>query len=130
MALSSTLGDMPKRIAILLTLATLGLIGCRGTSINRLVQESYPAHQERVCVLEGVLPESIPHVAVANVTVKPRGYGGDRKAKRALGNVARQLGAHVVQQTSFGNTMGAAEGTGVAVVVTAQASLPDECEWY
>ncbi len=115
----------------LLLLAIVLLAGCRGTTIDPLVQETYPPHEQRVCVLAGVLPDTIPHVAIANITVKPRGYGGDRKAKAALGKVARRIGAHVVQQTSFGNTMGAPEGYGVAVALTERVpSLPAECEWY
>ena len=119
------------RVYLASLLVLTALSGCRGTTIEALVQESYPPHGERVCIITGALPASVPHVAVANVEVKPRGYGGDRKAKAALGEAARRIGAHVVQQVSFGNMMGAAEGTGVAVVLTATPRLfPPECEWY
>jgi len=120
------------RTLIWSTLVLVVLAGCRGTTIDRLVEESYPPHEDRVCILAGQLPPAIEHRPIATVTVKPRGYGGDRKAKAALAKVARSLGARVVQQTSYGNTMGAAEGTGVAVVLVQPdgAALPPDCEWY
>ena len=119
-----------RALGALLTLSALAL-GCRGTSIERLVEQSYPPHQQQVCVVEGSLPETLAYTEIARVHVALNSYGGDRKAKRGLANAARRLGAQAVHRTSFGNTMGAPEGWGVAVVYDqAGQTPPAECEWY
>lgn len=109
----------------------LVLVGCRGTHIKPLVSQTYPAHDQKVCVLPHGLPPSVAHIEVASVKVELNSYGGDRRAKAGLAKAARSLGAHAVVKASFGNLMGAPEGDGVAVVLTAPSQqLPAECEWY
>ncbi len=115
---------------VTLSLTAVGT-GCRGTTVDPLVKETYPSHERKVCILKDDMPADFEHVAIANVPVEPNSYGGDRKAKRGLAKNARKLGADAVVKTSFWNTMGAPSGTGVAVVYKADnPQPPDGCEWY
>lgn len=105
--------------------------GCRGTHIKPLVDQTYPSHDRKVCVLTQDLPPGLAHVEIASIQVELNSYGGDRRAKAGLAKAARSLGAQAVVKASFGNMMGAPEGDGIAVVLTDPTQqLPAQCEWY
>lgn len=121
---------MNRAWLLLLTVVPL-LTGCRGTHIRALTTQTFPKHEDKVCVLASALPPEIPHVELAAIKVELNSYGGDRRAKAGLAKAARSLGAHAVVKTSFGNMLGAPEGDGIAVALTTPGTqLPQECEWY
>ena len=133
MSLGPALGTVAAMSKLTIVLMTLGFFasGCRGTTIDPLVKDTYPTHQRKVCILSGDLPAEIERVEIANIKVELNSYGGDRKAKRGLAKNARKIGADAVVKTSFWNTMGAPSGSGVAVVYKSpNPSPPTDCEWY
>ena len=109
----------------------VAMVGCRGTTVDPLVTETYPRHERKVCIMDGDLPSTFSHTEIANVTVELNSYGGDRKAKLGLAKTARKIGADAVIKTSFWNTMGAPSGSGTAVVYNGEnPEAPAECQWY
>ncbi len=99
--------------------------------VTKLSDTNYPTHNDKVCILEGFTPKGMELVPVADLEIKLKTYGGDKRGKTGLAKYARKLGAQAVVDAEIWNVMGGPRARGRAVrFASADAEPPPECQWY
>jgi hypothetical protein len=86
------------RLAICLIVFTLAACGVRTKTLMEANDEarSYPAHNHRVCLLAGNLPEEMHARKIGQITASKRSYGNEENLMTPIANAARAIGADAV----------------------------------
>jgi hypothetical protein len=99
--------------------------------VTKLSDTKYPTHNDKVCILEGISPQGMQLVPVADLEIKLKTYGGDKRGKLGLAKYARKLGAQAVVDAEIWNVMGGPRAKGRAVrFASADVKPPTDCQWY
>ena len=86
------------RLAVCLVGVTLAACGVHTKTVMEANDEarSYPAHNRRVCLLAGNLPEEMHAKQIGRITATKRSYGSEERLMVPIANAARAAGADAV----------------------------------